>query len=103
MDARSIRPFRSRSFLRDIRSDLPALTLEAAVACGLEEHIHSDECRMDVSTLICGLEETETVIGHTHSDSCYTQTLICQIPEGEGHTHSEACFDENGNAVCGLE
>ena len=71
---------------------LPALTLEAAVACGLPEHIHGPECFTDVTTLICGMEETPTSAGHTHTDACYTPVLVCDLPESEGHTHTEACL-----------
>ena len=76
---------------------LPALTLEAALACGLEQHTHDDSCYSEIRTLICGLEETPVSEGHTHTDACYESVLTCPLPEGEGHVHGESCFDEEGN------
>lgn len=83
---------------------LPALTLEAAVACNMSEHRHGDECYSQVRTLICGMEESAPQEGHIHSDACYEtiSELTCAVPESEGHTHGEGCFDENGSLVCAL-
>ena len=33
--------------------------------CGLEEHVHSEECYENISTLVCGKTE------HQHSEQCY--------------------------------
>ena len=83
---------------------LPALTLEAAVACNMSEHRNGDECYSQVRTLICGMEESAPQEGHIHSDACYEtiSELTCAVPESEGHTHGEGCFDENGSLVCAL-
>ncbi|MDO4866711.1 MAG: hypothetical protein Q4C10_09140 [Clostridia bacterium] len=36
--------------------------------------------------LTCEKEE------HTHTEACYTRTLICGKEEAEAHTHTEACY-----------
>lgn len=46
---------------------IPAKTLQAKPQCGLEEHVHSQECYSDTNELICGNEE------HQHTDSCDQQ------------------------------
>ena len=73
---------------------LPAITLEKQAACGIEEHQHTDECYEE--ELICDLPESE---GHQHTDSCYAvkSVLSCDVPE---HVHDEDCYDENGELVC---
>lgn len=75
---------------------LPAITLERVAACGIEEHQHTDDCWSEV--LICDIPESD---GHEHNDDCYSETreLVCEIPE---HVHSveNGCYDEDGNLVC---
>ena len=63
---------------------LPAITMQSDPICGMEEHVHSDECYevIQLDTLTCTIPESE---GHTHSDAC------CTIPESEGHAHSDDC------------
>lgn len=63
---------------------IPAYTQEKPTCCGLEAHVHTEDCYERV--LSCGLEEDET---HTHSEACCTRVLTCQLPE---HTHSLACY-----------
>ncbi len=75
-----------------------------------EEHFHTDACHAEEKTLICSLEESEGPDGahrhgescyetedalicgieedHVHTDTCYEQVLICNMPE---HAHSLAC------------
>lgn len=105
---------------------LPAITMENLPKCGKEEHIHSEECYVQIAaepdaaptahihtdecyrqgqgTPVCGVEASE---GHTHSASagCYAETtaLICDIPEGEAHTHGEECFETTEMLNCALE
>lgn len=43
---------------------LPAITLEGKTICGMEEHIHTEECYQD-DKLICDKEE------HQHTEDCY--------------------------------
>ena len=76
---------------------LPAITLELKASCGIEEHQHTDDCYRE--ELICNLPESE---GHRHTDSCYTvkSVLSCDAPV---HEHNENCYDENGELICRLE
>lgn len=64
-------------------------------------HEHTDECYETVSTLICGLEESE---GHTHGEECYDEegNLICALEESEGHTHDESCYSVEKVLICEL-
>ena len=75
---------------------LPAITLEKVAACGIEEHQHTDDCWSE--ELICDLPESD---GHVHDDSCYTVTreLVCTIDEHE-HSVEKGCYDEDGSLVC---
>ena len=78
---------------------MPALTLEGrgAPLCGIEEHVHTDECYGGME-LTCGLEEVseeEAANGHVHTDECYelVPAQPCELPEGEGHTHTDECYE----------
>lgn len=85
---------------------LPALTLDRATVCGMEEHTHSEDCYETVLTcgmeensgtegervLICELEEDEN---HTHTADCY------ETVREEGHTHTEGCYEKQ--LICGME
>lgn len=107
---------------------LPAIALERDAQCGLEEHQHTDdcyestyvypqavmkcsleslgihthteECRNEEGTLVCGYAD---FVIHTHDSYCYSEdgTLICTLPEIEAHTHGNECYDENGTLICG--
>ena len=72
----------------------PGLTLAGDAACGIQEHIHNDECY--TRTLICELPED----AHVHTESCYTTRfteqqeqlkLVCTQTE-DPHVHGEACY-----------
>ncbi len=64
---------------------LPAITMERATVCGLEEHIHSDGCYWEeFETIACGLEE------HTHGESCYPAAEDEAPTEDEASTEDEA-------------
>ncbi len=75
---------------------LPAITLEKVAACGIEEHQHSDDCWSE--ELICDLPESD---GHVHDDSCYTVTreLVCTIDEHE-HSVEKKPVPGTVNAIC---
>ena len=75
---------------------LPAITLEATPVCGVEAHQHTDECYEDV--LVCEIPESD---GHKHTDECYSVELVLVCEETE-HTHSveNGCYDEDGNLIC---
>lgn len=111
---------------------LPAITMEnQTLICGLEEHVHTEDCYQTVlvceegqdgqetSGYICGQEEAEA---HTHGDSCYGLTcgleeteghvhdnscceseevLTCDLEECDGHSHGDSCYDEAGELICG--
>jgi len=62
---------------------LPAITLEKKPICGIEEHTHTQECYVKITTR----DEVQL--------NCSYETL-------DVHVHSEDCLDENGNRICGL-
>jgi len=74
---------------------LPAITMESEAACGIEAHQHDQSCYTDV--LVCEIPESP---GHVHDESCYStkQKQVCQIEE---HVHDSDCYDENGELICG--
>lgn len=95
---------------------LTGITLAGEAFCGIDEHVHDEDC--NVSMLICtlgegeahlhtavcyktdftcGLEESE---GHTHGEECYNITFTCALEEGEEHTHTEECI--NKELICTL-
>ena len=66
-----------------------------------EGHTHSEDsgCYAVESTCVCDIPESA---GHQHSDSCYTETQVCGMAEGDGaHTHEAGCYDADGNLICG--
>lgn len=77
---------------------LPAITLEKTPRCGHEAHTHSEACY--TRTLVCGTEETEEP--HQHTENCYQteNVLICELQEG-GHVHGGTCYQEDV-LVCDL-
>ena len=81
---------------------LPAIPMEKKLICGQEEHIHTDECYTENTTLVCQVEERP---GHTHTDACYTdeQVLLCQQEEKAGHTHKAECYQGEDELICGQE
>lgn len=72
-------------------------TEDPVYICGLEEHIHGEECRDENGELTCGLEE------HAHDENCVEpeeeKEYICGLTE---HVHSTECYDGNGELICGL-
>ena len=73
---------------------LPAITMESEAACGIEAHQHDQSCYTDV--LVCELPESP---GHVHDESCYItkEKQVCQIEE---HVHDSDCYDGNGKLIC---
>jgi len=96
---------------------LPAITMEDSTFCGMDEHIHSEECysakmlsctkaEMHTHAESCYAEISTLSDGHEHNDECYTKTqgeLVCTISTEEIHTHTEACFNEITSYICGFE
>ena len=81
------------------------------------EHVHTDDCYTETSTLICSLEESDE---HQHSDDCYAwnkmltcdlstepaevatePVLVCGKAEILLHEHTAGCLEESGNLICG--
>lgn len=60
-------------------------------------HTHTDACYEEVrGELACGLEE------HSHSDGCLDEegNQICELSE---HTHEDSCYAYEKELICGLE
>ena len=74
---------------------LVGITVTGEAFCGLDEHIHSDECY--AGELICDLEDEPKVTpsnverNHSHTDECYDESLICDKTE---HRHTAECFPD---------
>lgn len=75
---------------------LTGITLAGEAFCGIDEHVHGEEC--NVSLLTCTQAENT---GHAHTEDCYTVEYICGLDETEGHVHGENCY--NNGLICGLE
>lgn len=78
---------------------LPAITMQAEPACGIEEHSHSESCY--TAALNCVLPP-ETVVVHQHGDSCFDDAghLICMLPELAEHQHDTACWQTEQRLNC---
>ena len=70
---------------------LPAITLEQEAYCGILEHQHTDTCYEE--RLVCEIPEGED---HHHDASCYEKVLVCGQ---EVHIHSPECYQEDSIAV----
>ncbi len=79
------------------RMKYTGIAMTNETVCGLEEHVHTEECYEYV--LVCGMEETE---GHVHTEDCYEdeEVLICGEEESEGHIHTDDCYEEIEVLVC---
>ncbi len=98
---------------------LVGITVTGDALCGLDEHIHSEQCY--TVQFICSYtsdaasvtdaavtqadadaenqtdiqsdaEEQTEKISHIHTEECTVKTLVCFYPE---HTHSSECFPDN--------
>lgn len=78
---------------------LPAITMEGALTCELNEHTHKLRCYSTEEKIVCGLEETE---GHLHEENCYDNSgnLICAMQISEPHTHNDECYKEKTVLIC---
>lgn len=108
-----------------------ALTTDNEYCCGMEEHVHTDDCYTE--ELVCGYEEGEPEDPdsafsvdseptteepeaepeepepevHHHTADCY-ETVLVEHEEltcgQEEHTHNDYCIDpDTGDYICGLE
>lgn len=98
---------------------IPAITLNGEPTCGLEEHVHTDECYELV--LVCDKEEylgeeesktpeesesvLETQTSQNEEEVLKTKepALICGLEESEGHTHTQDCYKTELVLTCELE
>ena len=67
----------------------PAISVSGTTICGYEEHTHSAACQG--VNLTCAVTDAS----HQHTETCYTKTIICELPE---HTHTLECYT-NDDAV----
>ena len=86
---------------------LPAITMSSDTICGMEEHVHTEECyttelRYPQSSMACTLDGGGAPVIHTHDKYCYSEdgTLICQLPELEAHRHTSRCYREVRTLLC---
>ncbi len=84
---------------------LPAVTLSSI--CGMETHVHGDECYEErvipgKKRIVCGFENAECTVLHTHDENCYDNdgNLICPLEEIEEHRHTEECYSIERVLVC---
>ena len=57
-----------------------------------EEHEHTEECYEEQSSLVCGLEESDSV--HTHTDECYEKVLVCEEKVEDSETETGLSEEE---------
>lgn len=86
---------------------MPALTLSNEVVCGMEEHIHTEECWSEEwitpqPALACEAGLAGMTLIHTHNEYCYDAVgnLICTLPELEFHAHGAECYQERRELIC---
>lgn len=82
---------------------LPATTMSTDTFCGLEEHVHSEECYEQI--LVCENADPAELSVHMHSDDCYEvqRELVCtqEINEdGTDHEHTDECYQDEAVLVC---
>ncbi len=94
---------------------------EEGLICGLEEHEHTEACKIGETVFYCAGRihahvdkcydgEEQLVCGygdiviHSHDESCQDTegALICPLPEMKEHTHGEECYNSEGSLVCQL-
>ena len=77
-----------------------SLALEQEARCGMEEHVHTEECYMD-DILICGKKM------HTHTESCYLvllkdnniNTLLSKVDQSEDKSLESVIWNTVANAA----
>lgn len=82
---------------------LPAITIQAEPICGLEEHVHTEECFEQQTTTVFACELPEgAVIVHQHGTACrdVEGKLICTLEEISTHTHEDACYGQSDVLNC---
>ena len=83
---------------------LPAITMERT--CPIPEHIHTDACYTQVSSVqkVIPICTPKTLIVHQHTSDCYGADgeVNCGYADFVVHTHDAECHDENGELWCPL-
>ena len=96
---------------------LPAITMEKEAFCGIEAHVHEDDCYGNQASLIC--DPGEGTVIHSHDELCYSgDTLICPMSQVVSHLHGDTCYEtvtleahahgedcystQRGNLLCAL-
>lgn len=86
---------------------MPAVTMSNQVICGMEAHVHSEDCwTVELSgprpELVCDAMDYRGVVIHQHNSFCCDEygELICTLPEVELHVHSEECYREHRELIC---
>ncbi|MBQ6832707.1 MAG: hypothetical protein IJO28_08775 [Oscillospiraceae bacterium] len=82
---------------------LPVITLEQDYVCGLEEHIHVDQCYQKYTDLL--IPCTQELLGvHAHSGECYDRdgNIRCGYSDKLIHIHEDVCFNPEGALICQL-
>ena len=86
---------------------MPAVTMSNQVICGLEAHVHSDECwTVELSgpqpELVCDAMSYGGVVIHQHNSFCCDEygELVCALPEEEIHLHDKSCYQEQRELIC---
>ncbi len=86
---------------------MPAVTMSNQVICGMEAHVHSEDCwTVELSgprpELVCDAMDYSGVVIHQHNSFCYDEygELICTLPETELHVHDESCYQEQRELIC---
>lgn len=85
---------------------LPATTMSTDTFCGLEEHVHSEECYEQI--LACENADPAELSVHMHSDDCYEvqRELVCtqeMNEDGTEHEHTDECYQDEPVLVCPIE
>lgn len=82
---------------------LPAITMQETPICGIEGHVHSQECWSQPKAAFqnCGIPDGAVVL-HQHTELCRDEAgeLICTLAEKTLHTHTESCHTRTETLHC---
>lgn len=80
---------------------LPAVTMERQPVCGLDEHVHTEDCWLETA-LPAVLSCPEP--SHAHTPDCYDAdgAVRCGYADFVLHRHDSACVSADGALLCGL-
>jgi len=75
---------------------IPAITMEKEAFCGIEAHVHGEDCFNSTAlAVVCDPAGEEGLpVLHAHDELCYDgDVLICKLPELAGHVHTDGCYE----------